>query len=76
MTSDCKRCNTQLQPGIAIEQTWAGYPDFVGGEVVTLSPGGPGRVVTCWKCPKCGHSVTKLMRCADDDCGAKQQSAG
>lgn len=28
-----------------------------GGEVVTLSPGGPGQMIDCIKCSACGHSV-------------------
>jgi hypothetical protein len=49
-------------------QTYTGYPDFIGGKCVTLSPGGPGRIVTCWKCPKCGYSfapVAQLDRACD-----------
>lgn len=54
----CKKCGSPMEPGIAIEQTYDGTPDFQGHEVVTLSPGGPGRVVECMKCPACGWSVT------------------
>ena len=46
-----------MKPGIALEQTCTGNPDFPGGEVVTMSPGGPGRLVECMKCEKCGWSV-------------------
>jgi hypothetical protein len=53
----CRRCGGQMQPGVAIEQTWTGTPDFPGHEVVTMSPGGPGKLVACRKCPGCGHSV-------------------
>ena len=52
----CARCNTPMQPGKAIEQTYTGTPDFPGAEVVTLSPGGPGKLIDCWKCPACGWS--------------------
>lgn len=42
----------------AIQETYVGTPDFVGGEVCTISPGGPGKLVDCLKCEKCGWSVT------------------
>lgn len=53
----CKHCHTSMAPGIAIEQTYTGAPDFPGGEVVTMSPGGPGKLIECLKCPQCGWSV-------------------
>ena len=43
--------------GQAIAQTVSGRPDFHGGEVVTMSPGGPGQLINCMKCSRCGHSV-------------------
>ena len=51
-----------MRPGVALEQTWVGTADFPGpGQpVVTLSPGGPGRLVSCLKCHTCGHSVTAI----------------
>ena len=48
-----------MKPGKAIEQTYTGIPDFIGGDVVTMSPGGPGRLIDCMKCVECGWSVTK-----------------
>jgi len=55
----CKKCDGIMRPGEAIEQTWAGKPDFVGDRhPVTFSPGGAGRLVTCMKCECCGFSVT------------------
>lgn len=54
----CHRCGGEMKRGHAIAQTAAGVPDFPGGEVVTLSPGGPGRMIPCMKCADCGHSVT------------------
>lgn len=53
----CRRCGGLMKPGIALEQTYTGSPDFPGGEVVTMSPGGPGRLVECMKCRECGWSV-------------------
>lgn len=53
----CKRCGDRLRPGIAMQQTHTcGAPDL--GECVTFSPGGPGRLVQCRKCPACGWSMT------------------
>lgn len=53
----CRRCGGQMKPGIALEQTYTGRPDFPGGEAVTMSAGGPGRLIDCMKCEKCGWSV-------------------
>lgn len=53
----CRRCGGRMKRGIALEQTYTGSPDFPGGKVVTMSPGGPGRLVECMKCEKCGWSV-------------------
>ena len=52
-----RRCGGRMKRGIALEQTYTGSPDFPGGEVVTMSPGGPGRLVECMKCERCGWSV-------------------
>ena len=62
---DCKHCHhergiwVQMKPGKAIEQTWVcGIPDFPGQTVgVTMSPGGPGKLIDVMKCPECGYSV-------------------
>ncbi|MDO4795555.1 MAG: hypothetical protein Q4A28_06395 [Brachymonas sp.] len=62
---NCKRCGASMRHGIAIEQTYtAGEPDFPSDRgdpnaIVTLSPGGPGKLIECLKCPQCGWSVTK-----------------
>lgn len=55
----CKNCSTPMRPGQAIQQTYTGTPEFSGSEIVTLSPGGPGKLIDCIKCPQCGWSVTK-----------------
>ena len=56
----CKRCGGIMRPGIAMGQTWsAGIPDFPGQDTcITMSPGGPGRVIDCMKCEACGWSQT------------------
>jgi hypothetical protein len=47
-----------MKPSKAIAQTYGGSPDFAGGPVVTMSPEGPGRLIDCLKCERCGHSIT------------------
>ena len=55
----CAKCGGRMLPGKAIEQTYTGVPDFIGDSYpVTLSAGGPGRLVDCLKCEACGWSVT------------------
>ncbi len=55
----CSACHTgTLGPSQALQSTYTGSPDFPDGEVVTMSPGGPGRLVDCLKCQSCGHSVS------------------
>ena len=59
---ECKKCNTPMKEGIAIQQTYTkGSPDFIGGDIVTMSPGGAGKLIPCLKCPKCGYSITKEL---------------
>ena len=55
----CKKCGGQMKPSKAIAPTYTGIPDFPGDKhCVTISPGGPGKLVDCLKCEKCGHSVS------------------
>lgn len=54
----CRRCGAPMTDGLAIEQTYTGVPDFPGGTIVTISPGGPGKLGTCKKCTHCGWSTT------------------
>ena len=55
----CKKCGGTMHPGKAIEETLTGIPDFTGSkEVVTVSPGGTGKLIDCIKCSSCGWSVT------------------
>lgn len=53
----CRRCGGAMRPGIAMRQTYTGRPDDLGGDIVTLSPGGPGALTECRKCAACGWSV-------------------
>ena len=56
----CKKCKGTLKPGVAIQQTYTGTPDFPGDKhPVTMSPGGKGKLVECLKCSQCGWSITK-----------------
>lgn len=55
----CVRCGGEMKTGQALEQTFSGFPDFPGGDLVTLTPSGPGRLVDCLKCERCGWSITK-----------------
>ena len=57
-TQPCKKCGADMKPGVAIGQTFTGMADFIGGECCTVSPGGPGKLVECSKCPECGWSTT------------------
>lgn len=53
----CPHCLIDMKPGQALVNTVVGEPEFPGATVVTLHVGGPGKLVACWKCPACGHSV-------------------
>ena len=55
----CLKCDEVMGLSKAISQTFtAGTPDFPGDtHASTFSAGGPGKLVDCWKCPKCGRSV-------------------
>lgn len=51
----CKQCGGKIKVGVALDQTFTGVPDFIGSsEVVTMSPGGSGKLVACLKCSECG----------------------
>lgn len=53
-------CSGMLRPGIAMGQTLTGGAlDFASDPgPVTLSTGGPERLIEVMKCPACGHSET------------------
>lgn len=58
----CPRCRkAAMSYGFALKQTWvSGLPDFPGDSSMigqTMVVGGPGKLVTCLKCPECGHSI-------------------
>lgn len=52
------RCGGQMKPSSAIESTYTGKPEWPGDTIYTMSPGGPGRLIACLKCEKCGHSIS------------------
>lgn len=55
----CRKCGGEMEAGFALKQTFtSGAPDFPGSDIVTMSAGGPGRMVPCRKCRSCGWSVT------------------
>ena len=56
-TPTCKKCNTPMKKGMAIQNKLTGLPDFGGDKsAVTLSRNGPPEMCDVWKCPSCGHS--------------------
>ena len=56
----CRKCGGEMKEGKAMQSTLtSGAPDFPDSDVVTVSPGGPGKLVDCWKCCECGWSVSK-----------------
>jgi hypothetical protein len=54
----CRKCGSAMALGVAIRNTWTGTGDFGKNDVVTVSPGGPGKLVACSKCTACGWSVS------------------
>lgn len=57
-----RNCYGIMKHGKAIKETVAsGIPDFLDDdEEITMSVGGPGRLIDCWKCDRCGHSETMI----------------
>lgn len=48
-----------MKPSQYIQQTFRGIGDFYDDDqVVTVSPGGGGRIAECMKCEECGWSIT------------------
>lgn len=55
----CKKCGGQMAKGVAMAQTYTGRtPNAPKDHVFTMSPGGPGQLIECLKCQRCGWSVT------------------
>lgn len=56
----CRKCGGTMKPGKATGQMLVGgMPDFPGDKhAVTLTHGGPGKMIDCMKCVECGWSVT------------------
>lgn len=52
----CPKCGYELLAGVAMAQKYIGYSDLIGGGVVAMSYGGPGKIVIPIKCPSCGYS--------------------
>ena len=56
----CQKCATKMIASKALAQTYTGQADFPGDtKPVTMSPGGKGKMIDCYKCPSCGWSITK-----------------
>lgn len=77
----CRRCKVPMVVGKATEQTWVmGVPDFPGNTInsigQTLNVGGPGKLIECLKCPKCGHSVTLGVKAPDENRSPEIVEAG
>jgi len=50
-----------MKEGMALQNTLTGLPDFPGDTFAcTVSRDGPAEMVACWKCPKCGHSISRF----------------
>lgn len=58
----CKKCGGAMKASKAIQNTVVASPDFPGDtgkeRGCTLNYGGPGKLIDCLKCEKCGWSVT------------------
>lgn len=56
----CSKCGGDMKEGLAMQSTLvSGMPDFIGDKQgITLSEGGPGRLIPCLKCEECGYSIT------------------
>ena len=59
----CNRCQVLMEEGIALQNGVSGFPDFIGDtgkeRGCTMSVDSlKVSLIPCWKCPKCGHSLT------------------
>lgn len=55
----CKKCGTEMVEGIAHVTGYCPRFEFPGADMGTVSPGGPGWRIDCYKCPACGWSMTR-----------------
>ena len=58
----CYRCKLPMQTGVALMNGFTGSPDFMGDQsgVLTITTDASKiKMVECWKCPKCGKSLSK-----------------
>lgn len=53
-----------MRKGKALISTATGISDFSGGDVVTMYPGGPGKMIEVMKCEQCGKSLSLLSDAA------------
>lgn len=59
---NCNKCGIKMKRGIALENGLDTLGDFTGDlNGITVYPS-PKKVkmITCWKCPKCGRSIKKI----------------
>ena len=61
----CKKCHVRMVLGIALVNGTKGSPDFPGdtGKEDGCTQSADSlkvKLVHCWKCPKCGHSISDL----------------
>jgi ribosomal protein L37AE/L43A len=59
---NCKKCHSKMEKGQALEDIYtSGIPDFpnqpIDSRGQTMSASGKAKLISVWKCPKCGHSV-------------------
>ena len=55
----CEKCHTKMTESKALLNTSVGESDFPGDKPITWNYGGSGKLIKVYKCPKCGHSVSK-----------------
>lgn len=55
----CNKCQITMVDGQALKEIVSGTPEWPDSTVCTVSPSGRSDMVPVFKCPQCGHSVTK-----------------
>lgn len=67
----CRKCGDVMKSGTALQNTIVVQKDFAGDKEEVYDPknpahsgrticaNGPAVMIDCWKCPNCGHSITK-----------------